>query len=194
MTQKMSDMIAPFLPLSDEEASTINEHIPIVEYEKGTVLLREGQVATECYFNLKGCVREYYLSSSGDEKTTQFFIEEDAIAPLTSYNNKTPADHYLECVEDCTLAVLNYDKEQALYKLVPKFETLCRVSMEDDFGKHQKKLAKFITSSPLERYVDLMETRPELLNRVPQYHLASYLGVTPESLSRIRKRVAEQKN
>ena len=85
------------------------------------------------------------------------------------------------------MAVLNYDKEQELFKRVPKYEALCRMSMEGDFGEQQEALAKFITSSPEQRYKTLLETRPDLLQRVPQYHLASYLGVKPESLSRIRK-------
>lgn len=189
----MAEMISPYLELTEEEAEIINKNIPIKHFKKGTVLLKAGDIAIECYFNLKGCVREYYLTEEGEERTTQFFTEEDSIAALTSYVNQTPADQYFECVEDCTLSVLNYYKERALYEIIPEFERLCRVSIEDDFGKHQKKLAKFITSSPKERYLDLLENRPDLLNRVPQYHLASYLGVTPESLSRIRKRVAEDR-
>jgi hypothetical protein len=67
------------------------------------------------------------------------------------------------------------------------------MSMEDDFGEQQEALAKFITSSPEARYKNLLETRPDLIQRVPQYHLASYLGVKPESLSRIRKRIAQNR-
>lgn len=193
MVQSMAEMISPFLTLSESEADSINEHIPIREFEKGSILLKAGQVAVDSYFNITGCVREYYLKDDGEERTTQFFTEGQSISSLSSYVNQTPADNYLECVEDCTLAVLNFEKEQLLYTLVPGFESLCRVSMEEEFGKHQKKLAAFITSSPKERYLDLMNERPDLVNRVPQYHLASYLGVTPESLSRIRKRVAEER-
>ncbi len=184
--------MAENLPMDEEEKQAIDECIPIKNFERGTVLLREGQVAKDSYFNLKGCVRHYYIID-GEEKTTAFYTEGESIASLSSYVNKTPANHYLECVEDCTLAVLNYDKERELYGRVKGFESLCRASVEEDLGKQQQLLAAYITKSPEDRYLDLLENRPELLHRVPQYHLASYLGVKPESLSRIRKRIAEKK-
>lgn len=179
------------IPLTEEETKAVDECIPIRTYEKGTLLLKEGQIARDSYFLLEGCVRLYYLVD-GDEKTTNFFTEGDAVASLTSYVNQTPANHYFECVEDSTLAILNFEKEKELIERMPKFESLCRVSMEGNFGENQQMLSKFITSSPEERYLDLLENRPDLLNRVPQYQLASYLGVKPESLSRIRKRIAEK--
>jgi CRP-like cAMP-binding protein len=179
------------MPLNEEEATAINEYIPVRHFAKGTVLLKEGQVARNSYFILKGCVRHYYLVD-GEERTTFFYTEDQSVASMKSYINRVPADHYLACVEDSILAILNYDKEKELYKRFPKFESLCRVSMEEDFGHHQEILAGFITSSPEERYLRLLQSRPDLLNRVPQYLLASYLGVKPESLSRIRKRVSQK--
>lgn len=191
MEYDIAALIGKFLPLQPEEQTALREGIPVRNFEKGTVLLREGQVARDSYFNLRGCVRKYYLVD-GEEKTTEFFTEDQSVASLQSYVQKIPANHYLECVEDCVLAVLNYDKEMELYKKVEGFESLCRVSIEEEMGKQQEVLAKFITSSPEERYLNLLETRPDLIQRVPQYHLASYLGVKPESLSRIRKRIADK--
>lgn len=180
------------IPLSEEEAKAIDELIPIKTFPKGTVLLKQGQVAKDSYFNLKGLVRLYYLID-GEEKTIQFFTEGDPIASLSSYHHQTPSPHYLECVEDCTLTILNFEKEQELIKKVPAFESICRISIEQEFGKNQEVLANYMIKSPEQRYLDLQNERPELLNRVPQYILASYLGVKPESLSRIRKRLAEKR-
>lgn len=188
MENEVVTLISRFLKLTDAEASAFAECIPIKSFKKGDVLLREGQISKDSYFVIKGCVRKYYIIE-GEERTTEFYVEDESIASLQSYKNKTPANHYFECVEDCRLAVLNYDKEQELFIRVPKYEALCRISMESDFGEQQEALAKFITSSPEERYKNLIETRPDLLQRVPQYHLASYLGIKPESLSRIRKRL-----
>jgi len=192
MQNEIVNLISRYISLNEEETGAIAECIPIKSFSKGTILLKAGEISTDSYFVIKGCVRSYFIIND-EERTTAFYIEEDAVASLTSYTKQTPAKHFLSCVEDSTLAVLNYEKEKELYERVPKFESLCRISMEQDFGKQQQELADFITSSPEERYLNLLETRPELLNRVPQYHLASYLGVKPESLSRIRKRVALKK-
>lgn len=191
MEHEISKLISRFLDLTETESDAFNECIPIKPFKKGTVLLREGQVSRDSYFVIEGCVRKYYIID-GEERTTEFFIEDESVASLQSYKNKTPATHYFECVEDCRLAVLNFEKEQELFKRVPKYETLCRMSMETDFGTQQEALARFITSSPEERYKNLLETRPDLIQRIPQYHLASYLGIKPESLSRIRKRIASK--
>lgn len=188
---RMSDLISSQLALSDDEATIINENIPIVQFKKGTVLLREGQIAMDSYFTLEGCVRQYYLID-GEEKTVSFFTEGESISSLNSYLHGTPANHFLECVEDCTLAILNVDKERELYKKVRGFESLCRASVEEDYAKQQQLMAAFIIKTPEERYLDLLEHRADLLQRVPQYHLASYLGVKPESLSRIRRRIADR--
>ena len=184
-------LISRFLTLNEEESRAFTECIPIKSFAKGTILLREGQTSRDSYFVIEGCVRKYYIID-GEERTTEFYVEDESVASLQSYKNKTPANHYFECVEDSKLAVLSYEKEQELYKRVPKYETLCRMSMEEDFGLQQEVLAKFIISSPEERYKSLLETRPDLIQRIPQYHLASYLGVKPESLSRIRKRIANK--
>jgi CRP-like cAMP-binding protein len=191
MENEIVKLISRYLELTNEEASSFAECIPIISFKKGSILLREGQVSRDSYFVIDGCVRKYYIID-GDERTTEFYVEDESVASLQSYQNKTPANHYFECVEDCRLAVLNYEKEQELFKRVPKYETLCRMSMENDFGEQQETLAKFITSSPEERYKNLLDTRPDLIQRVSQYHLASYLGVKPESLSRIRKRIAKK--
>jgi len=191
MESEIADLISRFLPLSEEERVAIAECIPIKSFKKGSILLREGQISRESYFSLEGIVRKYYLVD-GVEKTTEFYIEEEAISSLQSYNQKVSANHYLECIEDCRLAILTYEKEQELFQRVNGFESLCRVSIEEELGAQQEKLALFITSSPEERYLDLLKNRPSLLQRVPQYHLASYLGVKPESLSRIRRRLSKK--
>ncbi len=191
MKSEIVQLLEGALELNEEEAKAVTECIPIKTFEKGHVLLREGQVSNESYFNIQGLVRKYYLVD-GEEKTTEFYIEKDAISSLQSYNLKIPSNHYLECIEDCRLAILSRDKEQELFERVPAFESICRVSVEEELGAYQDKLAQFMISSPEKRYLDLMENRPDLLQRVPQYHLASYLGVKPESLSRIRKRIAQR--
>ncbi len=193
MEIRISDLIEEEMPLTSKEKEVVNRLIPIKEFRKGEVLLQEGSISKECYFTIKGCVRSFQIKE-GEERTTQFFVEGEPIASMLSYLNKTPANHYFECVEDSTLAVLTFDNEQKLYKQHPKFEALCRNDIEREFGKQQEILQNYLTKNPEERYLMLQETRPDLLQRVPQYHLATFLGVQPESLSRIRKRILKKIN
>lgn len=174
-------------PLSDEEARAIADDMQVRRYSKGTLLLREGQVCTECYFVMEGCLRQYYLSD-GLEITTRFFTEEDwMVSP--GFIQKTPANHYFECLEDCTLVVGTADKENALYRRFPRFESLSRNVLEKALAEQQELWAAYVTDTPEKRYLRLLKNRPDLLQRVPQYLLAGYIGVKPESLSRIRKRI-----
>ncbi|MFK8009101.1 MAG: Crp/Fnr family transcriptional regulator [Saprospiraceae bacterium] len=178
--------------LTPEEKQAIQDSIQIKEFKKGTFLLMEGDTLYMCYFIIKGCVREYYIKD-GEERTTNFFVEQEAISSMNGNSKKTPSKYFLECLEDIIVTTSSEEKEQEMFKQFPKFESMCRIKMEEMVGEYQEKLARYITSSPEERYRHLQENRPRLLDRVPQYQLASYIGVKPETLSRIRKRMAMKK-
>ena len=189
MTRRHTELNDATHTLSEADLQAISQRIPVMTFPKGTVLLREGEVAREAYFVIQGCVRAYYLVD-GEERTSDFFTEQQSAAALDIYNRQVPSTHFLDCLEDCTLSVLTYDNEQELVREFPGFGSICQQSMQSHFGRHQEWLSAFVTKSPEERYLHLMEIRPDLIHRIPQYHLASYLGVKPESLSRIRKRLA----
>jgi CRP-like cAMP-binding protein len=192
MEKELLEFMGQFSEFTPEEAAAIGSKITAKTYKKGTVLLSEGEVSSECFFVLKGCIRQYYLID-GEEKTTAFFTEQEAAVSLASYAAQLPSSHFLCCTEDCLLIVGDFNEEQEMYREFPKLEALTRTMMEQDYGKTQETLAAFMTSTPEERYLNLQKTRPALLQRVPQHQLASYLGVTPESLSRIRKRIVAKK-
>ena len=177
-----------FRPLTDEESAAIIHDICIERFKKGTILLREGQISKDVFFVLKGCVRQY-LISDGDEKNTDFFTEEKWVLTTVNYADNTPATYYLSCLEDCILVVGNSENDKKLYQNFPELEALARSIMEQEIIKYKETLVSYITDSPEQRYVKLLRNRPELIQRVPQHHLASYLGIKPESLSRIRKRI-----
>ncbi|MBK8564467.1 MAG: Crp/Fnr family transcriptional regulator [Saprospiraceae bacterium] len=185
--QVLIDYISQIAPLSDAEIQAIIELVNVKTHQKGKLLLREGQIGNTCFFVLKGCVRQYFLVD-GDEKTTHFFTEGMPVSSTFAYENK-PSKFYLVCNEDCTVVEGRPEDEQAFFQAMPRMETISRVGAEMELQKSQEVLAEYITLSPEERYLNLLQTRPDLLDRVPQYQLASFLGVTPESLSRIRKRI-----
>lgn len=178
--------------LSEEESKAIADSMEVRKYSKGTVLLKEGQISRECYFVLKGCVRSYILHE-GTEKIDNFFIEEDWIVALDSFLYQKPSLHYIVCCEDTELVVGTASKEQDLYEAHPRFESIARKIMEQSFAQMQTDMRKFYMETPEMRYKKLIRERPSLIQRVPQYQIASYIGVQPETLSRMRARMARNR-
>jgi CRP-like cAMP-binding protein len=191
MHQKFIDHFSKISPLSKAEADAIRENMVVKTFKKGTHLLKEGQISIDTYFVLEGCIREYILTD-GEEKTTNFFTEDQWVISLNSFTPQQPTAHNLVCVEDSTVSVGNEEQAQVLFKQFPRFETISRAVMEAFFIDQKKQLTSFLTDTPEQRYLNLVNRRPELVQRVPQYQLASYVGIKPESLSRIRKRMTQK--
>lgn len=180
--------ISKFKSFDQNEINAIIENTQVESFKQGITILKEGEVCTKCYFVLSGCVRQYQLVN-GEEKTTAFFLEGQAAVLYSSYLEGRPSEYYLSCVEDCILTIGTREQEQKLHKQYPKLEYLIYTLMPQDYSKVQDRLASMINNSPEERYLLLIKTQPGLLGRVPLYQIASYIGVTPESFSRIRKRI-----
>lgn len=191
MDDKLIQYFQKIMPLSREEIEAIVETMTVKQYKKGTVLLKEGQISTEAYFVLEGCVRQFCLVD-GDEKTNNFFTEEQWVISMNSFSQNSPSNHYLDCCVDSSLVVGNRTKEENLYKRFPKLETVSRKVMEKVFAEQQEIMRSYTTDSAEQRYIKLLESRPDLFQKIPQYQIASYVGVKPESLSRIRKRIAQR--
>jgi len=177
--------------LKDKEIQNILSLFHVQTFKKGTLLLNEGEIPRATYHNFGGCIRQFHLKN-GEEKTTAFYTENQSVDAITGFSSNTPAPYYLECTEDTTVAILHRKGRSELFKCFPQFESLYRVDIEQKFHNYQQRFTHFMTSTPEERYLNLLDTRPDLLYRVPQYQLASYLGIKPESLSRIRKRIASK--
>lgn len=189
MQQQLIDYFNTISPLTKEESDAIAATINIQPFKKSHVLLRQGEISFAAYFVIKGCVRQYYLVD-GDERTVNFFTENQWVISMTSFSEQQPSNHFMECCEDCLLVVGNREKEESLYKNFPRLEGISRKVMERVFADQQELMGAYFTDSPEQRYLKLLDKRPELVQRLPQYLLASYIGIQPESLSRIRKRIA----
>lgn len=189
MENKFVSYFSRISPLSKEESEAIAESMQTKTFKKGEYLLQEGQISTNTYFILEGCVREYILTD-GDEKTTNFFTEEQWAISLNNFAPENTAKHNWVCVEETTVVVGDEQQARALFKRFPRFETISRTIMEAAFLEQKEALSSYYTDSPEQRYLKLLKSRPGLIQRVPQYQLASYIGIKPESLSRIRKRIA----
>lgn len=185
-SQYLNDMFN-LMNFTEEEWEVINDLTTIREYKKGKILLKAGQFSQMTYYVIKGCLRSYYLVG-GEEKVTAFFIEKETFTPTCLVTNK-PAEHYLDCLEDCLLSVGTPEMEATIMEKFPRFQILCRNYSEELLVKQKTEFDNFKLASPEQRYIDLATERPDLIQRVPQYQIASYLGLTPQSLSRIRKRL-----
>jgi CRP-like cAMP-binding protein len=187
MESEIIKYMSGYIPVSKELEEAIIKSNFIKFFKKGTLLIKEGKLSAECFFILKGCVRSYYIKD-GEEKTTEFYTEEQAI-PSNLSGEKKASNYFLECVEDVIAAVSNPALEAEMYQKFPGLESLTRVMNETIMVNYIETFAEFKMSSPEERYLNLLKTRPDLIQRVPQHQIASYLGIKPESLSRIRKRI-----
>lgn len=187
MQNILFDFISKYISLSEDEKNAIVAMDTFSTLKKGTILLKEGQRSNEGYFVLQGCIRTYYVIN-GEEKTTAFYTEMEGITP-NCVLSKEPSKYFISCVEDSIITVSNPDMEAEAFEKFPRFETLCRVLSEQLLAKEQSSFDDFKTSSPEQRYLNLLQNRPNLLQRVPQHQLASYLGMTPQSLSRLRTRI-----
>lgn len=191
MKNILFDFIAKYISLTEEEKNAIVSLDIFHSVKKGTILLKEGQKSQDSYFVLKGCIRVYYIRD-GEEKTTAFYTEMGALTPHCVIN-KTPSDYFISCVEDSILLISNPDMGVEINAKFPKFEIMCRMLSEELLAKKQIEFDEFKTSSPEQRYLSLLQNKPTLIQRVPQQQLASYLGITPQSLSRLRARILEKK-
>lgn len=190
MHDLLFNFISKYISLTDQEKDALISLDIFKALPKGTVLLGQGQKSSDGYFVLQGCIRVYYIID-GEEKTTAFYTEMEGITP-NCVLTKEPSEYYIATSEDSILSISNPDMETEIFEKFPKFETLCRVLSEELLAKQQINFDNFKTSSPEQRYQNLLEKRPDLIQRVPQHQLASYLGIKPQSLSRLRARIIEK--
>ncbi len=190
MQDILFNFISKYISLTEDEKNAILSLDLFRSVKKGTILLKEGQKSQEEYFVLKGCIRKYYIID-GEEKTTAFFTEMEGLVPHCVVS-KTPSEYYISCMEDTILAVTNPNMGEEINSKFPKFEIMCRILSEELLAKQQINFDEFKTSSPEQRYLNLIQKRPDLIQRVPQHQLASYLGIKPQSLSRLRARILEK--
>ena len=152
-----------------------------------TVLLEEGQIADKLYLIRKGCLRLFFYNE-GKDITFQFFFEGDFVASFDSLHKRTPSLFYLESIEPTELTVIKRDDFYTLINNDSSLRRLYEEKLIDRFHAYQQLFLSRIKNTPQQRYEELLKEYPDIVKRIPQHYIASYLGITPVSLSRIRNR------
>lgn len=183
--------LSKYIEITDELENILTDNLLIKEFPKGTLLLESGDLCNECYFILKGLVRSFCLKDS-DEVTIDFFMEEQVISP-SCYGEGRPSTYSLECLEHTIAFVGTPNMEREMYSKYPQLESLSRIIGDKMMSSFKDNFSQYKLASPEERYLNLVKTNPQLIQRAPQYQIATYLGMKPESLSRIRKRIVNSK-
>lgn len=177
------------ITLSKEELETFLSFLHIVEVPKRKRLVEPGSYIKNEYFVLKGCLKGYYLDNNGDKHIIQFAIENWWIGDFDAFYNHVPSKLHVEAIEDSTLLAISYDDLQQVFESIPKFERYFRILVTGAFISLRGRILSTLQKGTKERYLDFCKTYPNIEQRVANYDIANYLGVSAESLSRVRRQL-----
>ncbi len=192
MFEAINNYAARYISSSKEEISLFNRLLQYKKVPKKTFLLQEGEICRfEAYINA-GCIRNYYINESGTEVTLQFAIEDWWVSDIASFHEQKPSRMFIETLEDCEILVLTPDSKEILLKEAPCFERMFRLMVQRNLSRLQERLFQTIATTAVEKYLDFLERYPTIPQRVAQHYIASYLGFSPEFLSKVRTRLVRK--
>ena len=189
--QSLLEYFEQLIPLSREEKELVRAKFHPHLFLKKQFALQHGSVCEYFDFVVRGCLRLYKVGDDGAYHVLQFATENSWISDLASFHKKTKSALEIDALEDTVVLRIGYDELIDLYKRAAKFDRIFRVLLENHFMQQQERIGQLFSSTAEERYQSFLETYPHLQNRLSQVQIASYLGVTPEFLSRIRGRMAK---
>ena len=182
--------ISRYIQLTPEEQSLFLSKVKFRKYLKGQFVVQEGDICRYESFVLSGCLKTFYLDKQGHEHIVMFAIEDWWTADLGSFISQTAADLNVQCLEDSELIQISSTDLQQLYIEIPILERFFRIIIQNAFVAAQKRIINNLSLPAVERYVRFRKQYPKIEQRVPQYMIASYLGITKEFLSKIRAQLA----
>ncbi len=192
--EPLLDHFQKMMPLSNTEKQLITDLFKPRLYRKRQYVLQEGDTCNQCNFVVRGCLRMYKLDTAGNIHIIQFASENWWIMDIGSFHGRTPSELNIDALEDTMVLQISHENLLSLYLQAPKFDRIFRVLMENSYVALQKRLLQNISANAEEKYLSFIQTYPHLTNRLPQTQIASFLGITPEFLSRLRNRQAKPKS
>ncbi|UPK72579.1 Crp/Fnr family transcriptional regulator [Chitinophaga filiformis] len=182
----IDQFVARYIQLTPEEVEIFHSLLQFRKVKKKSFLLKEGEICDYEAYILKGCVRTFYVDKQGVETNLTFAVEDWWVADISSFSEQQPSRQNIETLEDCELLTISYEDKKTLFEKVPKFEKLFRILLQRTAGVLQQRIYASISQTAEERYLAFIEKYPAVVQRIPQHHIARYIGVSPEFLSKVR--------
>ena len=189
-TQSFLDYIAKYVDLNTSEKEFLLERIQVRNYLKGQYVLQQGDICKHECFILSGCTKMFHLDKDGHEHVIMFSIEDWWTSDMGSFITQTPSDFSVQCIENTKMVQISHDVAEDLFLEIPKLERFFRKIVEKALVASQKRIVRNFSMTAKERYLFFSQTYPEMEQRIPQYQIASYLGITKEFLSKIKREIA----
>ena len=180
--------IRQYVELSEQEVEILERYVEPVELKRREFLVTEGQVCRCNYFVEKGCLRIFHINGKMVEQTTQFALETWWLSDYFSFSKQKPSDYSIQAIEKSLIVAIDYQRQDELFAELPKLESYFRIMMQRALAASQLRVKLIYEFSKEEMYTHFVTSYPQFFQRVPQYMIASYLGLTPEYLSELRKR------
>ncbi len=184
--------INKYVNLTPEEETLLLSKIVLRRYLKNQYIVQQNDVCRSANYILSGCTKTFYVDSEGQEHVVMFSIEDWWTSDLGSFITQTPADFNVQCLENTQLVQFTYENLEELYVEIPKLERLFRKIIERAFVASQKRIIRNFSLDAKERYQIFKSAYPKIDQRVPQYMIASYLGITKEFLSKIKSQLIHE--
>lgn len=190
-TNSLIDYFTKILPLDDEEKEYLKKVYVKRSIKRRQFILQQGEICNHSTFVLEGCFKMYFVDDGGKEHNLQFAIENWWIGDISSFYSNEPSKLYIEAIENSVILQCKKEDQLRLFVEYPKFNRIFRILAENAMVGLQQRTIQNISSTAEERYLDFLKRHPQFFNRISNVQIASYLGVTPEFLSTIRKKIAK---
>ncbi len=180
-------------PFTETELEVIHSRLKRKVFRKKSLLLRQGEICKYESYIIKGCVKKYYIDQNGDEVILQFAVEDWWVSDIGSFTEQKPSNLFIETMEETEVLMIDYESKEYLFQTIPHLERVFRLMLQRAYAVLESRFYATVSHSAEERYLDFIARYPSIPQRVPQAQIASYLGITPESLSRIKSNLYKKK-
>jgi CRP-like cAMP-binding protein len=191
MSQPILNYIARYIELDEQEQQSFLSMLKPRKYLKRQFVVQAGDPCKYETYVVKGCLKAYFVDPDGNSHIVQFAVEDWWISDMDSLMNGTPATLNIDAVEDTDVLQIEKNDFENLFVKIPKFNTMYRMMLMKAFISHQRRIVDNLCKPAKERYLDFVKRYRNIEQRVPQHQIASYLGMTPEFLSQIRRKLSD---